>query len=175
VFNLIVTHEPGLDNYRWARNQLRQLLGESIRYVGSYQSVILYDVDEDPHEVATRLRNTLKGSGTPIIRIIPIDYVSDPYINDVAEVVKGLATKLPEGASFRITLEGHLYYRGEDGKLRRMHTLDSIKELAKYVDNPVNLENPQYVVYVKVVRYFRGRRKAGISLVKPEEISRVSS
>ena len=174
MFNLVITHEPGIDNYRWARNQLRQLVGEGLRYVSSYQSVILYDVDEDPHEVAARVRNALKGSGTPIIRVIPVDYVLDPYLKDVAEVVKGFADKLPEGASFRITLEGHIYYLGEDGRSRRMHTFNAVRELAKNINNPVDLVNPQYIIYVKVVRYLRGRRKACVSLVKPKELMRVS-
>jgi len=174
VFNLVVTHEPGLYNYRWARNQLRRLAGEGLRFVSSYQSVILYDYDGDPHELAARVREALRGSGTPIIRVIPIDFVSEPYVREVAEVVKGFAGRLPREATFRITLEGHLYFRGDDGRLRLMHTLDAVRELARYVDNPVNLSSPQYVVYVKVVRYLRRRRKAGISLLRPEELGRVS-
>ena len=105
VFNLIITHEPGLDNYRWARNQIRQLIGEGLRYISSYQSVILYDVDEDPHEVARRLREALSGQATPIIRAIPIDYVTQPYIDDVEEVVKEISDKIPPQHTFRITLK----------------------------------------------------------------------
>jgi len=175
VFSLIVTHEPGIDNYRWARNQLRQIVGTKLRYVSSYQSVILYDLDEDPHEVAREIREALKGVGTPIIRVIPVDYVTDPYINDVVEVVKeSIAPKIPEGTKFRVTLEGHLYAVREDGSRVRMHTIDAVREIAKYIDRPVDLENPELIVFVKVVKYMRGRRKAGISLLKPEELRRVS-
>ncbi len=175
VFSLIVTHEPGIDNYRWARNQLRQIAGTKLRYVSSYQSVILYDLDEDPHEVAREIREALKGVGTPIIRVIPIDYVTDPYISDVVEVIKeSIAPKIPEGTKFRVTLEGHLYVVREDGSRVRMHTIDAVREIARYIDRPVDLENPELVVLVKVVKYMRGRRKAGISLLKPEELRRVS-
>ena len=173
VFNLIITHEPGLDNYRWARNQIRQLIGEGLRYISSYQSVILYDVDEDPHEVAKRLREALSGQATPIIRAIPIDYVTQPYIDDVEEVVKEISDKIPPQHTFRITLEGHLYML-VGGRRVRLHTIDSIRVLAKHIDREVNLEHPDTVLYIKVVKYMRGRRKAGISLLKPEELKRVS-
>lgn len=173
TFNLIITHEPGIDNYRWARNQVRQIVGEGLRYVSSYQSVILYDVDEDPHEVANRIRESLRETATPIIRVIPIDYVVNPFLSEVEEVVKELAPKIPENSTFRLTIEGHLYGESE-GKRLRLHTMDSIKALAKHIDRPVNLDNPDWILYVKVVKYMRGRRKAGISLLRPEELKRVS-
>jgi len=173
VFNLVITHEPGLDNYRWARNQIRQLVGEGLRYISSYQSVILYDVDKDPHEVAKRIREALGGQATPIIRAIPIDYVVDPYIERVEEIVKDLAGKIPEGVKFRITLEGHLYTM-EEGRRKRLHTIDSVNAFAKYIDRKVDLEHPDIILYIRVVKYMRGRRKAGIALLKPEELKRVS-
>ena len=175
VFSLIVTHEPSIDNYRWARNQLRQIAGTKLRYVSSYQSVILYDLDEDPHEVAREIREALRNVGTPIIRVIPVDYVTDPYVDDVVEVVKeNIAPKIPERTKFRVTLEGHLYRVREDGYRVRMHTIDAVREIAKYIDRPVDLKNPELIVFVKVVKYMRGRRKAGISLLQPEELRRVS-
>ncbi len=175
TFSLIVTHEPGLDNYRWVRNQLRQITGGKLRYVSSYQSVVLYDVDEDPHEVAAQIRRALKGVGTPIIRVIPVDYVAEPEIDEVCEVVKEfIAPKVPEGVKFRVTLEGHLLGRGEDGRLRRLHTIDSVRRVAALIDRPVDLENPDVILFIKVVRYMRWRRKAAVSLLKPEELERVS-
>ncbi len=174
-FSLIVTHEPGIDNYRWVRNQLKQIVGDKLRYVSSYQSVILYDLDGDPHEVARQIREALKGVGTAVIRVIPVDYVTNPYIEEVCEVVREyIAPKIPEDSSFRITIEGHLMRSAGEGRYVRMHTIDAVKELAKYVDRPVNLENPDLIIYVKVVKYMRWRRKAGISLLKPEELMRVS-
>ena len=174
-FNLIVIHEPGIDNYRWALSQVRQFLGNDLVFVSSYQSVILFKVSEDPHEVARRLREALKDSSTPIIRVVPVDYVTDPLIDEVAEVVKELASRIPEGETFRITLEGHLLSVREDNTKVRMHTIDAIRELAKYVDRPVDLTKPSWVIYIRVVKYLRVRRKAAISLVKPEEVARVSA
>ncbi len=175
TFSLIVTHEPGLDNYRWVRNQLRQITGGKLRYVSSYQSVVLYDVDEDPHAVAAQIRDALTGVATPVIRVIPVDYVTEPEVEEVCEVVKEfIAPKIPGGVKFRVSLEGHLLGRGEDGRLRRMHTLDSVRRVAALIDRPVDLERPDVVVFIKVVRYMRWRRKAAVSLLKPEELKRVS-
>ncbi len=173
-FNLIVIHEPGQDNYGWARNQVRQVLGLGAIFVSAYQSVILYKVSGDPHEAASRLRRFLKGSSTPIIRVIPVDYVTEPIIDEVVKVVKELAPRIPPDSTYRITLEGHLYMLRSDGAKVKMHSLDAIKEMAKYVSRPVNLKNPSWIIYVRVVRYMRVRRKAAISLVRPEEIMRIT-
>ncbi len=169
TFNLVIIHEPGPDNWRWARNQLRQVLGSEGRLFASYQSVMLYSVDGDPHQVADRLRESLKGA-TPVIRVIPVDHVVEPYLDSVVNVVKDLAVRMPEGSSFRITLQGHLI--GEDlrGRRRLMHTIDSIREIAKYVDRPVDLESPDWVILIKVVRISRSRRAAAVALLKPAEL-----
>ncbi|MCD6428683.1 MAG: THUMP domain-containing protein [Desulfurococcales archaeon] len=174
-FNLIVIHEPGIDNYRWALSQVRQFLGHDLIYVSSYQSVILFKVPNDPHEAASKLREALKEAATPIIRVVPVDYVTEPLIDEVAEAVKKLALKIPEGETFRITLEGHLLTVREDNTKVKMHTIDAIRELAKYVDRPVDLTNPSWVIYIRIVKYLRVRRKAAISLVRPEEVARVSA
>ncbi len=172
-FNLLVIHEPGLSNYSWARNQVRQVLGLDAIFVSAYQSVILYKVKGDPHEAASKLREYLSNSSTPIIRVVPIDYVTEPLVNEVCEVVKKLVPKIPEGSTFRITLEGHLMRIREDGAKVRMHTIDSIREIAKYVPRPVNLEKPDWVIYIRVVKYMRVSRKATVSLVRPHEIARI--
>ena len=174
-FNLIVIHEPGLDNYRWALNQVRQFLGNDVVYVSSYQSVILFKVPGNPHEVASKLRESLKDTATPVIRVVPVDFVTEPLIDEVAQAVRELAQKIPEGETFRITLEGHLLTVREDRSRVRMHTIDAIRELAEYVSRPVDLTNPSWVIYIRVVKYMRVRRKAAISLVKPEEVARVSA
>ncbi len=169
-FNLIVIHEAGVDNYSWVRSYLSQVLNDRIKYVASYQSVILYMAD-DPREVARLIRES--AANTPIIRVIPVDYVVEPEISKVCEVVKELASRIPPNETFRITLEGHLYRVNDEGFTEELHTIDSIKELAKYVDRPVDLENPQWIIYIRVVRYHRVLKRAAISLLKPEEIKRV--
>jgi tRNA(Ser,Leu) C12 N-acetylase TAN1 len=81
-----------------------------------------------------------------------------------------MVVRIPQNESFRITLQGHLMVVDPEGRRKVMHSIDSIREIAKYVDRPVNLENPDWVVYVKVVRVLRGRRVAAVSLLKPTEL-----
>ncbi|MEM1983155.1 MAG: hypothetical protein QXZ63_05785, partial [Sulfolobales archaeon] len=99
-FNLMVIHEPGVDNYSWVRNYIKQLLGDRVEYVSSYQSVILYLVDE-PHSVAKLIKESLSNTSSPIIKVIPADYVVEPLIDKVSEAVKDLATKIPVNDTFR--------------------------------------------------------------------------
>ncbi|MEM0244864.1 MAG: THUMP domain-containing protein [Zestosphaera sp.] len=170
MFNLIVIHEPGPDNWRWARNQLRQLLGIEGKILTSYQSVMLYFVEGDPHQVADKLRESLKGGGTPIIRVIPVDYVVNPYLDEVIEVIKNMVVKIPQNESFRITLQGHLMSIDSEGRKVIMHSIDSIREIAKYIERPVNLEKPDWIVFIKVVKVLKGKRVAAVSLLKPREL-----
>ncbi|MEM2444531.1 MAG: THUMP domain-containing protein [Sulfolobales archaeon] len=169
-FNLMVIHEPGVDNYSWVRNYIKQLLGDRVEYVSSYQSVILYLVDE-PHSVAKLIKESLSNTSSPIIKVIPADYVVEPLIDKVSEAVKDLATKIPVNDTFRITLEGHLYY-DDEGFLKELGSNEAIKELAKYVDRPVKLDEPNWVIYVRVVRFRRILKKAIVSLLKPEDLKR---
>ena len=170
-FNLIIIHEPGLDNYRWTLNQLNQLLESNIEITDSRQSVIFAKV-KDPHKIAKELREKLKDTSTPIIKIIPVDYVVDPLINEVESVIKKIASLIPENATFRITLSGHLYEVSQ-GLLNRLHTMDSIKRLAEYVNRSVNLKNPDYIIFIKVIKLFKHIEKAAISLLKKEELMRI--
>lgn len=168
---MIVIHEAGADNYSWVRNYVSQLLGDKVRYASSYQSVILYKA-EDARGAAKLIRES--ASNTPIIRVIPVDYVVEPEVGKVCEVVKELAIRIPPNESFRITLEGHLYRVNERGFTEELHTIDAVRELAKFVERPVDLENPQWVIYVRVVRYHRVFKKAAVTLLKPDELKRVS-
>ncbi len=167
----MVIHEPGVDNYSWVRNYIRQLLGGRVEYVSSYQSVILY-LTEEPRVVTKAIKESLTNTSSPIIKVIPVDHVVDPLIDKVVEVVKELASRIPNNESFRITLDGHLFYEDE-GFLKELGSLEAIRELAKYVDRPVNLESPDWVIYVRVIRFRKVMKKATVSLLKPEDLRRL--
>lgn len=167
----MVIHEPGVDNYSWVRNYIRQLLGDKVEYISSYQSVILY-LTEEPRAVSKMIKESLVSTSSPIIKVIPIDYVVDPLINKVAEAVKELASRIPDNETFRITLDGHLFYEDE-GFLKELGSLEAIRELAKHVDRPVNLENPDWVIYVRVIRFRKVMKRAIVSLLKPEDLKRL--
>lgn len=167
----MVIHEPGVDNYSWVRNYVKQLLGDKVEYISSYQSVILYLVD-NPRNAARIIKESLQNTPSPIIKIIPADYVVEPLIDKVSEAVKDLATKIPTNETFRITLEGHIYF-DDEGFLKELSSSETIVELAKYVERPVNLENPDWIIYVRVVRFRRVLKRAVVSLLKPEDLKRL--
>ena len=150
-FNLIVTHLPGRPNARTAERQLVWLL-PSIRIVYRMPNIILAKTP-DPRDTVARLKRSLPAE-TPILRVIPVDAVVEARVEAVKRVVHRLLSQAPEG-SYAIRLDGHL----EDEEGRRMHKIDSIRVIADGIERPVNLDNPDILVYIKVVKY-RGRRAA---------------
>lgn len=170
-FNLIITHEPGRDNYYWALSQIREILGSNISVIYSRQSLIFIRV-QNPHEAAQKIRETLSGSATPIYRAIPIDVVVDPLIDSVRNVIEELAKKIPKDKTFRITLQGHLYGFDENRRFIRLHTIDSIRILADRIDRRVNLSNPDWIIFIKVV-VIRNREYAAIALLENKEMENI--
>ncbi len=170
-FNLIVIHEPGIENYQRVRNAIKQVLGPRIVYAYSYQSVILYKCLDDPRACAETVKTYVRSSGIPVIKVIPVDRVSRAEIRAVREVVREVARRIPEGSTFRITLQGHVD-REESGYLVELSSDEAVREIAEEVYRPVNLANPDWVVYVRVIRV--GFTKvAAIALLKPEELKRI--
>ena len=160
-FNLIVTHLPGWPNARDAERHLYWLLRE-VEVVHRAPNILLARVP-DPRDAVARLRRSLPAS-TPILRVIPVDDVVYPRVDEVRESVHRLLAEAPEG-SFAIKLDGHLY--SEEGD--RMHKLDAIKIIADGLDRPVNLSSPDVLVYIKVVRY-RGGYLAAVYVGPPDGI-----
>lgn len=170
-FNLIVVHEPGIDNYERVRNYVKQLLGNKVLYAYSYQSVVLYKCLDEPHECAEVIRRSSREAGIPIIKVIPVDLVVRADIAYVREAVRKLANKIPQGETFRITLQGHLERTDREYSVE-LSTDIAIREVASEIDRPVNLTNPDWVVYIRVIRV--GLAKvAAVSVLKPHELARI--
>lgn len=166
-FNLIITHYPGYDNYVVVREQLKNLF-DSIKIVDTSQSIILAIVD-DPYSAVERI----KSSGikeTPILRVIPVDAVTDVFVDRIKQAVHELIEKKvkPE-ETFKIKIDGRVYRRGE-GSVERIHRDEAIKMIAENIHNPVNLKNPDWLVYVKTLRIYRSTELASISVCRPWNI-----
>ncbi len=146
--NLIVSHEPSYYNYRWALDQLKDLLG-NVKVVDVAPSRILLRVN-DPYEAIDIIREYLP-EDTPILRVIPIDEIVEPYVESVAEYVWSVyENRIPENATYRITLEGrHLYWRNDS---RLAHTRDAIRYIASKVNRRVDLENYSWIIYVRIMK-----------------------
>lgn len=167
LFNLIVTHEPGYENYVLARAQIRDILGSDMRVVDTSQSIMLLRVS-DPFEAVRRISEELPGS-TPVLRVVPVEEVVEPTVQRVAGTVERLASKIPEGETFKIRIDGHLY-DDKGGVWERVSRREAIDVIAERVDRPVNLSEPQWLVYVKVVRLWRGDEFAAVVVARPDQI-----
>ncbi len=166
-FNLIITHYPGYDNYIVARQQVTQALPEAT-IVDTSQSIMLVRVP-DPYQAVEVLRSEIRGD-TPLLRIIPVDTVTDVYIDRVAPKAREITLRKskPE-ESFAIKLDGRLYAR-EGNEIRRLGSREAIDLIAEGIDRPVNLTSPHWLVYVKVIRLYRVTELASITVARPHQI-----
>ncbi|MCX8184244.1 MAG: THUMP domain-containing protein [Sulfolobales archaeon] len=170
-FNLIVIHEPGVENYERVRNYIKNILGSKVVYTYSYQSVVLYKCLDDPHMCAEVVKREAHSVGIPIIKVIPVDAVVRADVLSVREVVRKLAGKIPHDETFRVTLQGHLE-KIEEGLSVELSSDVAVRDIASEIDRPVNLTHPNWVVYVRVIKI--GLAKvAAISVLKPSELERV--
>ena len=170
LFNLIVAHEPWPPARREALHTLRSLLGAgNVRVFASPPSLLLVKVP-DPYSVPALLYREL-GPSTPILRAVPLEGETPPYVEDVAEAVRELVAERAErmggSPSFAIRLEGHLYRRSD---MARLHKDEAVKIVARDIDLPVNLSSPDILVLIKVVRVERAQRYAGIMVGRPGDI-----
>lgn len=169
-FNVIITHEHGLDNYRFILSKLRKTRLDYV-VVDKGPSIILLRVS-DPYEAIGQLREYIRE--IPLVyRVIPIDIVVDPYVEVVAEKARELVElKIPLDKTFRVTLHGRLYW----AETRHpAHTLDAVRVIANGINRPVSLTNPDYVVYVRSIKLYHRKRYAAIAVTRPEMILSLKS
>lgn len=172
LFNMIITHYPGYDNYVLARTQLQQAL-ENMQIIDSRQSLMLIRVD-DPYKSIEIIREKIRGE-TPILRVIPVDAITDVYIDRVAKTVKEIFySKVPRDSSFKIEIDGRLFM-SKEGEVIPLHTIEAIEHIASFIDNPVNVRNPEYIVYIKTMRLYRVTELATITICKPNQILRYTA
>lgn len=149
--------------------ELVEILG-SVYVMSKQRSLLIVRTRIDPYQAISMLRESLDPSYTNILKVIPVDEISPPYLDQVAEKAWEIAKrKIREDESFRVTLQGRLYKLLEDGSLRACKTIDSIKKIAENIDRRVDLENPDKIVYVRVVR-IRGENYATITVCTPRDI-----
>ncbi|MEN2974746.1 MAG: THUMP domain-containing protein [Candidatus Caldarchaeales archaeon] len=113
----------------------------------------------DPLDVIEKVRSILSSEPwriSSLLRFIPIEETVPTRIEEIVNTVERLSKKIPEGASFRITVE-------------KRHTSLSSKEIikatAEKVDRRVDLENPDYIVLVEILGGV-----TGVSVIKPNQI-----
>jgi len=161
-FNLIVTTARGMENLAAVElEDLLRFLGDREPQVSmtSISGLLTARTSLDPFEVIERVRVIAEEEPWRVgslMRIIPIEEVVESNLEMIAEAVKRVSSKIPEGQSFRITIE-------------KRHTSLSSSEIieaaAKNVDRRVDLKNPDWIVLIEVVGAY-----TGISVLRPEQI-----
>ncbi len=150
---------------------------ELVQYVGGVyvvwkqRSLILVRTTRmDPYRAIEIVKKEIDPRHTNILRVIPVDRVYSPYLEEVAEFVWKLAKeKIAENETFRITLEGHLLKLTGEGSIIAARTRESIDYIAKNIDRKVDLTNPDKIVYIKVVKV-AGKPYSAITICKPSYI-----
>lgn len=169
-FNLIITHEPGPYNYRYILSVLRDIIGD-FRVVDSTYSVMLLRVD-DPYGIVRELGKHRDKLGV-VYRVIPVDEVLDPYVEVVAERAAKLANeRIPLDKTYRVSLRGRLYWR--ETRLPAS-SIDAIRVIAEKINRKVSLENPDYVVYIRSVKFYYRKRVAALTVTETSNILSLKS
>jgi tRNA acetyltransferase TAN1 len=89
-------------------------------------------------------------------KLTPVEENTEASVDKIAEAVEKLARKIPDGSSFRISINK----RGSD-----ISSQELIKAAASKVDRRVNLERPDWVVQIEIIE-----ETAGISVLTPKDI-----
>ncbi len=165
-FNLIITCESGRENIDWAFSQINNCIGTSYVVARIRSSLILLAVT-NPYEVWYNLKKCLYNKDTPIQRVIPVDETIDPILNKVSNKAQEYAlSRIPKDATYRVTLHGKLYSIDNNGRLTKVSSIDAVRAIAEGIDRKVDLKNPDWVVYIRVVPYRRWNYVAAISVAK---------
>lgn len=91
-----------------------------------------------------------------LLRFIPVEVVVKADLEELAKVASGLARRIGQTESFRVTVEKRHAHIG---------TKEIIEKVAGVVDRKVDLDDPDWVVLVEVVG-----EEAGVSVVRPDQV-----
>lgn len=121
--------------------------------------VIVAKTGQDPFDVVKKLREILVERPYEfryLLRVIPIEKVTQTNIDEIARVTRDLASRIGESETFRVTVE------------KRFTTVSGnaiIEAVASGIKRKANLSNPDRIVLIEIVGGF-----AGISLAKKGDV-----
>jgi tRNA acetyltransferase TAN1 len=113
----------------------------------------------DPKLAVRKLREAIAGDPWAVrllLRFIPVETVVQATPEDVHRAAEAFALRIGEGESFRVTAER---------RHNQTPTAEFVEAAASAVKRKVDLEAPDWVVQVEVIRDL-----AGMSLLKPDEV-----
>ncbi|ABM81024.1 THUMP domain-containing protein [Hyperthermus butylicus] len=163
LFNLVIAYEPGTHREDDAIRLLRSII-PGFRVFDVAQFLILGKVYGNPYQAVQAAAEKLS-EDDPILRMIPVDYNTPPYVESVAPLIAELIRERAKpGDTFAVRLEGYLYSRETE---RKLHKREAIEAIAENIDLPVDLDNPRILVLVKVVRLTRSLSYAAVTVAPP--------
>jgi len=122
------------------------------------KGLILAHTSYDPREAVCLLRRHMAEKPDrygAVYRVMPILAWVNTDVGEIAAEVSEQASRIGDGESFRVTLEK---------RRTRLRSLEVIEPVAEVVDNPVDLEDPDWVILVEIMG-----NKTGVSVIRPAE------
>jgi len=161
MFNLLVTTYRHMETEAGA--EINVLLGE----MGDKASEISYtDVSGlltcktnlDPLQVIQKIKKIVHDEPWKVryvLRLVPIDIVVNTDLVDIKNAAQGLAARIKENETFRVTVEK---------RWSSIRSMEVVEAVAGVIDRKVSLEEHDWVVLIEVVG-----KETGISVIKPED------
>ena len=161
-FNLIVTAPRGRENLAAIElEDLLRSLGDEAPEVSvtSVAGLLTAKTNLSPLDVIEKVKKIMEEEPWRIgslMRMIPVEEVVESNVEEISKAVEKLASKIPEDARFRITIEK---------RHTSLSSAEIIENAAKNIDRKVDLKNPDWVVLIEIVGGL-----TGISVIKPDQI-----
>jgi tRNA acetyltransferase TAN1 len=160
--NLIITCARHLEPE--TQEEITRILGdfgdsEPKITITSMSGIITAKTNLDPIMVVEKMQELITDEPWSIrycLRIIPIQIVSETKIEDIEEKISELVEKIPEGDSYRISIEK----RNSD-----ISSQELITKIANKIKNKVSLENPDKIIQIEILGGI-----TGMSILKKSDI-----
>ena len=126
------------------------------------RGIIWGETTMEPVEAIRGLREHMKEEPDrydKLFRILPVLAWVNTSIEDIVAEVKNQKPRVGEGDTFRVTVEK---------RRTELRSLEVIEPVADVFDNPVDLENPDWVVLIEIMG-----DKTGVSIVPDDALFQV--
>jgi tRNA acetyltransferase TAN1 len=161
-FNLIIS------TYRFreeeAQDETLDLLEEfgdpdAVCEITEIRGILLAETSMEPTNVVEKLRQITTSEPWQIryiLRVLPVMSVVASDIEAIADAASKLGTAIKSQDTFRITVEK---------RHTALESMDVINAVARRFQNPVDLEDPDWIVLVQIVGAV-----TGVSVITPDQV-----